>query len=103
MFSLIYMRKTLKGKKWSGTLNVWKMHTDKWKTHLGSSKLSACPKTPASVPLSRQMHFSKAKQTAEYAAAPLSAGWAVIHSARKVVLSTSQKGTQSTHTDLSVH
>lgn len=79
------------------------MHTDKRKAHLGTAKTFACPETPASGPVSRQMHFSKAKQTAEYAAAPPSAKWAVIHPARNVALCTSPKGTQGIRTDLSAY
>lgn len=71
------------------------MHTDKGKVHLGVRKMFACPELPASGHVSRQIHFPKAKQTAEYAAAPPSVKWAVIHPARKVVLCTSQEGTQS--------
>ena len=79
------------------------MRTDKGKARLSTSKTFACLETPALDPLSRQRHFSKAKQTAEYAAAPPSAKWAVIHPARKVVLCSSQKGTRSIRTDLAAY
>lgn len=79
------------------------MHADKGEARLGARRIFACPETPALAPVSRQMQFSKAKQRAKYAAVPPSAKWAVFHPARKVVLCTSQKDTQSIRTDLSAY
>jgi len=78
------------------------MHTDKGKAVSAPvRRLHAWKPQPQAV--SRQMRFSEAEQTAEHAAAPPSATWAVIHPARKVVLCTAQKGTQSIRTDLSAY